>query len=221
MRAAEDRRPVILLTGFGPFPGVTANASTDLVEALAVTAAKRFPRKRVIAHTLPTEWTRAPQQLETLYATHTPVLALHFGVSQRATGFCIETQACNTQDLRPDAQDVYPSCAFVSAEGPATRDVLIPAAEIVARLNQIGVRAELSHHAGTYLCNSVLYRSIEWASKAERPVCAGFIHMPAKYADPAFGFATALRGGIEIIRTCLDLPEVGRPERGGARVNRR
>ena len=201
-----DTRPTILLTGFGPFPGIAKNASAELIEALALVAAKRLPKKRVIAHVLPTEWQTAPVQLAALYKLHTPVLALHFGVSKQATGFCIETQAHNTLGPIADAKGGLPLSGIISGTGPAVLPVSIPAQTIVKRLLALSVPAALSHNAGTYLCNCVLYHSLERARHQAAPLRAGFIHMPTDFTHPQFDFNTALKGALEIIRTCLGLP---------------
>ena len=206
---------MILLTGFGPFPGIAHNASADLVAALSVAAAKRFPKKNIVAHVLPTEWAAAPHHLAKLYRAHDPVLSLHFGVSARAQGFCIETTAHNTQRMAPDAANRLPTSNTVAARGPDTLPVTINARRIVRRLNGLGVPASVSPSAGTYLCNSVLYRSIEWSQKQVEPGMAGFIHMPVTFSGlgsgPGFGFDTALAGGMEIIRACLGLPPLQTP----------
>ena len=68
--AKEDRaaaaltpaRPIVLLTGFGPFPGVPENATAVLVPRLAKAARELFPTYDFVAEILPTEWTAAPQK---------------------------------------------------------------------------------------------------------------------------------------------------------------
>jgi pyroglutamyl-peptidase len=204
--AAGDTRPVLLLTGFGPFPGVPHNASADLVKGLAAAAVKRFPKKCVVAHIFPTEWVAAERQLTNLFTRHSPALAVHFGVSAQARGFCIETTAHNAQAPVPDAAGRLPASPKVLASGAGSVPVSIPAAKIFARLERLAVPASLSHTAGTYLCNSVMYRSVHLAEQTA--ALAGFIHLPVQFDAPQqgkFDFETAVAGGIEIIRTCLGL----------------
>ena len=207
MTKPHDTRPTILLTGFGPFPGVTKNVSAELIEALALVAQKRFPKRQVIAHVLPTEWQTAPVHLAALYKLHTPMLVLHFGVSLQATGFRIETQAHNTHGPIADDKGALPHSGLISSTGPAVLPVSVPAQTIVARLLALSVPAGLSHHAGTYLCNCVLYHSLERAGQEAALVRAGFVHIPTDFTHPQFDFDTALKGGLEIIRTCLGLPQ--------------
>lgn len=204
MALASDTRPAVLLTGFGPFPGVDENASGRLVEALAHVVAKRFPQKRIVAHVLPTQWAAAPVLLGRLYDTHNPMLVLHFGVTQGVTGFSIETQAQNKQGPHGDAIGALPRSPVMSAKGKTILPVSIPAPEILARLRRLAIPAQLSHDAGDYLCNCILYRSLELASRAG--VAAGFIHIPADFASAKFDFEMAVAGGLEIVRACLGRP---------------
>jgi pyroglutamyl-peptidase len=209
-----------VLTGFGPFPGVLENVSAQLVRALAERAARRLPKKRFVTHVLPTEWAAAPQHLASLYKLHNPILVLHFGVSSRATGFCIETSARNVQGEFHDAAGHLPDNKMISSNGPLALDVSLPDAEICARLKRLKVPARLSNDAGSYLCNHVLYRSLQWADRSRNSAMVGFIHLPVTLATP-FDFETALTGGIEIIRTCLGLPELNAPDGERLAVNKR
>ena len=76
----------ILLTGFGPFPGVAENATARLVPELALRAANAFPEYTFHHAILETAWGAAPQRAAELIATHRPILALHFGVARDADG---------------------------------------------------------------------------------------------------------------------------------------
>src|SRR6185503_17433013 len=79
-----DARTTVLITGFGPFPGVPVNATMQLVPELARAAARQFAGVRIATEVLATEWAAAPQRLDALLAEIEPDLVLHFGVSSRA-----------------------------------------------------------------------------------------------------------------------------------------
>ena len=84
----------VLITGFGPFPGVPVNATMRLVPELARAGAaicRRADRHRGAG----TEWAAAPRRLERCSAEIEPDLVLHFGVSSRARGFEVEARARN------------------------------------------------------------------------------------------------------------------------------
>jgi pyroglutamyl-peptidase len=160
----EVPAPRILLTGFGPFPGVAVNASQRLAGLLARRARRRWPDARVTCATLPTEWQRGPDRLAALWRTHSPDIALHFGVSARAIGFEIEITARNVRADSDDARGARPPGPCHGAAGPATCASTLPARAIVAALAARGLPGCISDDAGTYLCNSILYCSLRHAS---------------------------------------------------------
>jgi pyroglutamyl-peptidase len=205
MPAMPHPPPTILLTGFGPFPGVPVNASARLVPRLAEIAARRFRGHRVVAKILPTDWAAGPARLRKLYARERPMVALHFGVSAQAAGFVIETRARNERSSTPDAAGALPPSAYVCDAGPAELRTLLPARTVVARLGVLDIPASLSDDAGSYLCNAILYEAVSLARTASPQVITGFVHIPTHLE-----WDGALRGGLEIIRVCLGRP----PSRG-------
>src|SRR5262245_24363883 len=211
----------ILITGFGPFPGMPENASALFAVKLAHLAARRFRGRRVVSHVLATEWEGAPRRLAELYRRERPKLALHFGVSERTTGFAVETMARNLRDPLPDATGARPFSPWILREGPDALPCLLPSAEIVARLTSQGLPAYISEDAGAYLCNAVFYAALGYCRGTSAKARAGFVHIPAALlkdrdaargpeqlsrSSPPLAWEGALVGGLEIIRTCLGLP---------------
>lgn len=213
------QRDTILLTGFGPFPGVSDNASARLVPKLAHLAARRFSAHRVVARILPTEWQRAPERLKAFYAREQPKLVLHFGVSREATCYVIETLARNACRPAADAAGQIPDSDRLLRDGPPTLPARLPVEDIVQRLKAINVPVVTSDDAGGYLCNALLYRSLLLAAEHEGVEGVGFLHipetiqpasLPGRDAGPRFDWGTALIGGLEIIRTSLGRPPPSR-----------
>ena len=129
---------------------------------------------------------------------------LHFGVAKVAQGFRIETQGTNTCRMTADAAGAMPPSLELLTNGAPAHAVTIPTRDIVERLSALGIPASRSEDAGRYLCNAILYHSLLLASRAMRPCKAGFIHIPADLSGPALDEAAALKGGLEIIRVCLE-----------------
>jgi pyroglutamyl-peptidase len=198
-----DPRPKVLLTGFGPFPGVRKNVSGFLVKWFAVRARMAMPHVRIVAAVLPTEWARAPSELTELYIRHDPRLVLHFGVAANMRGFRIETEARNSCRMSPDAIGALPPLALISAAGADTLPVTFGAKSIAQRLDERGYHATLSDDAGGYLCNAVLYHSLAEAERRGGRCKVGFIHIPA---DASWGdvFDYAIPGAFEILKFALD-----------------
>lgn len=207
----DSETTTLLLTGFGPFPGVKDNASARLVEHLAPLARQELRKAEhsVTGHIdvhsaiLPTEWQRAPETLRDLIETYQPDLSLHFGVAREAQGFHIETRAANACRLEDDAAGLRPAAEWLHPKGAAFRRVTIPAQEIAARLTALGFPASLSNDAGAYLCNAVLYHALAPSRAHHKPRRAGFIHIPVSLDGPPLTFNQALSGALEIARISL------------------
>lgn len=220
-------RQTILLTGFGPFPGVPANATSILVPKIADAADRCFPGVRIACEILPTEWTAGLDQATWLYEKERPSLALHFGVSGRATGFEIEARGRNRCQLSPDASGFLPASQWVTPSGPEFLPARMPVAYIVSRLRQRGLPAHVSRNAGGYLCNALLYRTQELSRTANIPR-SGFVHLPSSLVNERFpargplgscrlSWDDVINGGIEIIAACLGRHSVA-TERRSVRV---
>lgn len=207
-------RANVLLTGFGPFPGVPKNASTELVARLAAVARPHFPDHRFEVRILDTAWETTPAAIADCYTGATPVAALHFGVSDRARGFVIETLARNTCRSTPDCNGAIPSASCLDESAPGVLAVTISAEGLAARLRKLGLPVALSDDAGGYLCNAALFHSLTCAGRAGAATRIGFIHIPTRIGQPASGapldWESALEGGLEIIRAALDAGPAGR-----------
>lgn len=211
----------MLLTGFGPFPGVPVNATMILVPRLAALARRQFPGVRFEFEVLPTEWETAPKLVDRLIKRYRPDVVLHFGVSSKARGFEIETRGVNVCAAAPDAAGLLPAGERIAARGPVEYRSLVPVAEIVRRLRRRGVKAYASRDAGTYLCNRTLFHVLSVERKHPELTRAGFIHVPSSLVGVGMTAQTrrlrsggaspltwreALVGGLEIIGGCLSQP---------------
>lgn len=188
----------VLVTGFGPFPGMPENSSAWLVDSLGVTAR----RAACQPHTLvfPTEWAAVSQLAPRLLDTVQPHIALHFGVSHRAASFRIERFAHNEVNARADASGAVPDATAIVAGGADCLSTSLPAHRLAQHLNTCGVRASPSGCAGRYLCNFLYYLSLDWAERQAQPCVAAFVHMPPRPADGGpFSEADLLHGADRIL----------------------
>jgi pyroglutamyl-peptidase len=210
-------RPRILITGFGPFPGVPENPSAWLAATLA---------KRGIAETggelhlrvLPTEW-RIAELMPPIYETLQPHVMIHFGVDRRARAFRIERFAHNRTSPRADAAGALPLGSAIAPEGVERHDTKLPAAAIAAHLRRRGLRAVASRSAGDYLCNFLYYHSLDWAR--ERDCLVLFVHIPPLRSAGSSNDEALLLGAGEILRFALDAArrQVFAPRRALAQID--
>lgn len=172
-------RPRVLVTGFGPFPGVAENPSGWLAETLA----DRMPVTdwEFHGHVLPTEWQKVTALTPHLHDHLQPHVMIHFGVSPGAAGLRIEHSAHNQTSRRVDACGALPGADAISPHGPQRLDTGLPVASISAYLRSRGHAARASRSCGHYLCNFLYYRSLEWAHAQGRQ--ALFVHVPSLAAQ--------------------------------------
>jgi pyroglutamyl-peptidase len=191
-------QPRILITGFGPFPGVAENPSAWLVETLA--AQQRASRSGLGARILTTAW-EAVALMPRLYRSLQPHAVIHFGVSARAKAFHIEATAHNRVALRADARGALPEARTIRESAPSRYDTSFPAAKLAAHLRRSGIAARTSRSPGAYLCNFLYYHSLEWAHLQRNVPLVVFVHVPpwTKKRGPQ-SREVLLAGGTEILR---------------------
>ena len=201
-------RKKIMLTGFGPFPGVQRNATEKYVPELAKASSEKLKNRNIdIAYEiLPAQWKAAPTRAVQAITHIRPHLILHFGVAKDIDGFAIERIARNTCAISPDACDEMPEFNCVEPNGPKNLYVSIPAQHIVHRLRLQGYPAELSKDAGEYICNAVFYTSLRTAQAAGTDCQIGFTHLPEDLGRTscALTWNDALRGGVKLLELCIE-----------------
>jgi len=193
--------PRVLITGFGPFPGVADNPSAWLVETLA--KREQVREFKLETRVLPTEW-KATALIPRLYRALQPHVMIHFGVSERSASFRIERSAHNRVLPRADAREVVPQARKIHANGASRFDTTFAAAKLAAHLRKSGLPALTSRSAGSYLCNFLYYHSLDWAYRQENVPLVIFVHIPpwTKNGGP-HSRDTLLHGGAETLRFVL------------------
>jgi pyroglutamyl-peptidase len=171
----------ILITGFGPYPGIELNASQWLAETLG----RELPPNSasVTAAVLPVTWQEAALYAHAWISEVRPHAVLHFGVAPGADSIRVEMRAQNSTLSMPDASGWLPPAPWVAAGGPARLTTALGSPLLVNALRRRRVRARLSHNAGGYLCNYVFYRTLYWAARQESPPLVGFFHVPPVTCD--------------------------------------
>jgi len=206
-------RSRVLLTGFGPFPGVAENPSGWLAEALAAQGSTDCD---IHKHVLPTEWDTVAALTPRLHETVQPRLMIHFGVSPAAKGLRIERSAHNRAGPRADARGALPATPAISPQGATRLDTALPVTALAAHLRSQGHAAAASRSCGRYLCNFLYYRSLEWARANGGD--ALFVHVPLTRAQGgAYSQDALLHAAHETLRFVLDFTaQQARPAPGPA-----
>lgn len=130
----------ILVTGFGPFPGVPVNPTTQLVEAIA---AEGLPG--IATRLLPTTWQVCADVAAAAAAFDGVVM---FGVAAPARRIRYERVSLPAAGRHPDATGELPRAI------PRYGTSRLPVAHLATAARAAGFPVVLSHSAGTYICNA-------------------------------------------------------------------
>lgn len=168
---------VLLVTGFGPFPGAPNNPSATLVRGLAGAFARRLARLGVRLETRILDVVHATiaPDLARLEAELNPDAILHLGLAGRRRTVTVETRAANRNRLfSVDAARRLAGAMTLDPAGPPQRRASAPLAPLITALDRAApTRASID--AGAYVCNRTLWCSLERAPPG-RPVV--FVHIP-------------------------------------------
>ena len=172
----------VLLTGFDPFAGDAVNPSADAVRAVADRWAGP---ERLVTEILPVTFDGATARLAALLEEHRPDVVIATGLAGGRAAVTPERIAVNLADARiPDNAGHRPQDAPVVEGGPAAHFATLPVKAISAALTGRGIPSTVSHTAGTFVCNAVMYAALHATDGT--PVTAGFIHLPwAEGSAPA------------------------------------
>lgn len=172
-----ERSRTVLLTGFEPFDGEVMNPSWLAIQKLS---GEEIAGHHVIAECLPTAFTEAPRILRRTMTRHQPRLILCVGQAGGRAQLSLERVAINLIDARiADNRGRQPVDIPVIAGGPAAYFTTLPIKAMRAAARDAGVPVEISHSAGTFVCNQVFYALMHELAKGTARDCrGGFVHIP-------------------------------------------
>ena len=166
-------RPRILVTGFGPFPGMPENPTSEIVRSLP----RRLMGLKVHYRVLPVSWQHSSEHLNRAVDLVVPHLVLMLGVSNQESCARLEMQAYNRLDGRPDDAGNLLLPGPIDPTKPMTHKRVChwPTEEMVKMLRAKGHDAAVSDDPGRYLCNHTFYSAFD----APAPAGVGFLHVAA------------------------------------------
>jgi pyroglutamyl-peptidase len=204
MSGVPDQSVRVLVTGFGPFPGIRHNASTSV--ALALERTPVTPGVDVATAIIPVVWATARVAARKAVARFQPHAVLHFGVSKRSSGFEIETRAFNLSGRKEDQVGMVRRANALVRAGKPVLNATLPPLGLVRALRKGGFPAALSEDAGRYLCNALFYWSLYDGESDGRLV--SFVHMPAFGAEadvqPRLTLEEAVAGARILVRASAE-----------------
>ena len=168
--------PEILLTGFQPYGGRQLNPSAEVVRALDGTGIDGCTVRGML---LPVSFAAANQPLTDAIMEHRPVLVVSMGLWPGEPVIRLERVAVNRASFEmPDNDGQRLLDDQVEPDGPVARAVTLPVGKIIASLRGKGIPARASDTAGTFLCNTALYRALGSCERLQTDARCGFVHLP-------------------------------------------
>jgi pyroglutamyl-peptidase len=163
--------PRVLLTAFEPYDRWKANASWLALVHLT----QNLPDQPEITTRLyPVDFSEMKTRLENDLSEKFDY-ALHLGQAPGSSRIQLETIGLNVGGSSSQSPDQYRPLVD---DGPVAYRTALPMADWAVKLRRAGIPAQVSYHAGTYLCNATLYWSHYLIQRMSLPTQAAFIHMP-------------------------------------------
>lgn len=211
--ALPSPAPRVLLTGFDPFGD--ARDSPDPVNPswLAVQAlhGKRIGGHRVVSAQLPCVFDASLAELHRLLRMHKPALVICVGQAGGRGAVSLERVAINVNDARiPDNAGAQPVDTPVALKGPAAYFSTLPIKAMLLALHRVGVPAEVSQTAGTFVCNHVFYGLMHALAtqRGMKRARGGFMHVPflPEQGSPALPLDALVAALRQAVATALATP---------------
>mmetsp|Transcript_18270 Transcript_18270/g.34784 ORF Transcript_18270/g.34784 Transcript_18270/m.34784 type:complete len:221 (-) Transcript_18270:73-735(-) len=169
----------ILVTGFGPFPGVPHNPTTDIAKSLDGTCVGEY---QVAGRVLDVCFETIQNQVHVAIDDCHPDVMILLGVHGKSDRIALEGRALNLADSkRPDSRGVFKSDGQRLCEDLPFNTELsstVDRKSLVKVLETAGFPAVCSEDAGRYLCNAAFFHALRRCSASEFAVPCVFAHLP-------------------------------------------
>jgi pyroglutamyl-peptidase len=165
----------VLLTAFEPYDRWTENASWLALVELTRELTRDLPAgRKVVTRRYPVDFEAVRARLaDDLAADYD--YALHLGQAPGISRIHLEAVGLNVGGHSSQMPDEYQPLV---PDGPAAYQTALPLAEWSSQVRALGIPCQVSYHAGTYLCNALLYLTQHLAATRRLKTQAAFIHLP-------------------------------------------
>ena len=163
--------PSVLITAFEPYDRWKTNSSWLTLVQLT----HRLPSQPSVTTRLyPVDFSTVRQRLtEDLKANYD--YALHLGQAPGSGRIQLEAIGLNIGGSGSQPPDQF---RVLVEDGPVAYRSALPLGSWAGKIRASGIPAQVSYHAGTYLCNATLYLSCYLAERMSLQTQAAFVHLP-------------------------------------------
>jgi pyroglutamyl-peptidase len=161
----------VLITAFEPYDRWQANASWLAVIELTK---ERPAEPKITTRLYPVDFRATKAKLrEDLQANYD--FAIHLG--QAPGSACVRFEAIGL-NIGGSSQQLPEDFQPLAVDGPAAYQSTLPLGRWAGLVRRAGIPAQVSYHAGTYLCNATLYLSHYFSQQLGLKTRSCFIHLP-------------------------------------------
>lgn len=161
----------MLLTAFEPYDTWEQNSSW---EALVTHLHHRGSIDGVTTRRYPVDLEKMQARLEKDLSSGFDAI-LHLGQAPGTSRVHMEAIALNVAGMTEAVGDFF---GPLVPDGPVAYRTKFPLADWNLELRSAGIPCSVSFHAGTYLCNALMYLSHRWHQVRSLPCSIGFVHLP-------------------------------------------
>ena len=171
----------LLTTGFGEFPGVPVNLTGDLVAQWRINQ-PNWPFSKMYFEVLLTSYERAGMRVSRLIQDLDPDCVLMLGIGNVRGMIQLERFALNIDDcIEADVFGTVRRGLPIASGSPAALTTCADLIRLRELLVSKGILAEISNHAGSYVCNHAYFVALREAALAKKLTRVLFAHFPGYY----------------------------------------
>ena len=161
----------VLLTAFEPYDRWQENASW---QAIIEFTKQLPPEPKITTRRYPVDFQQVRERLESDLAENFDY-AIHLGQAPGTGRIQLEAVGLNIGGTSAQLPEEFQPLA---SDGPVAYRSRLPLGNWAAQLREAGIPAQVSYHAGTYLCNATLYLTHYLVERRRLKTQAAFIHLP-------------------------------------------
>ncbi len=165
----------VLITVFEPYKNDPISASCEIAKLIKIQPSMA----EVMNLVLPVEFGKGKDALISVLNCYEPNIVIMLGQSVGKASIRFERVAINIASSTIDDNIGYcPNEEPINPLGPDAYFSTLPIVQMKNSSKEIGIPADISNSAGTYLCNYVYYLALDWASRMNNKTKVIFIHFP-------------------------------------------
>lgn len=166
----------ILVTGFESFHKTDINPTETVLSKLP----DNWQSHLITTKVLPVVYGKAFNVLKQIIKDELPDVILLMGFAGKRDKLTIERVAINCRDASiTDNALVKHIDSPINPHGKSAYFSTLKIRAITDAWNDMSIGASISNSAGTYVCNDLMYQTLEYIDEHNLNIPAGFVHVPS------------------------------------------